>query len=58
MKSQIVEIVNKVPLKFASDEDAGWKVDVLELLFYSQSLAWLALPNLFIETSLPNQEQS
>jgi len=33
MKSQIVEIVDNVLLKFASDEAAGWKVDILELLF-------------------------
>ena len=36
MKSRIVEIVDNVSLKFASDEAAGWKVDILEPLFYSQ----------------------
>ena len=55
MKSRIVEIVDNVSLKFASDEAAGRKVDILEPLFHSQQLA---LPNLFIETSLPNQGQS
>ena len=55
MKSRIVEIVDNVSLKFASDEAAGWKVDILEPRFYSQ---YFALPNLFIETSLPNQGQS
>ena len=54
MKSQIVEIVDNVSLKFASDEAAGWKVDILEPLFYSHQFA---LPNLFVETSLPNTGQ-
>ena len=38
MKSRIVEIADNynVSLKFASDEAAGWKVDILEPLFYSQ----------------------
>ena len=36
MKSQIVEIVDIVSLKFDSDEAAGWKADILEPLFYSQ----------------------
>ena len=31
-----VAIVDIVSLKFASDEAAGWKVDILEPLFYSQ----------------------
>ena len=29
-KSWVVEVVDVVPLKFASDEAAGWKVDILE----------------------------
>jgi len=57
MKSRIVEIVDNVSLKFASDEAAGRKVDILEPLFYGQYVK-LALPNLFVETSLPNQGQS
>ena len=48
-------IVDNVSLKFTSDEAARQKVDILELLLHSQLLA---LPNLFIETSLPNQGQS
>ena len=36
MKSQVVEIVHIVSLKFTSDEAAGWKVDILEPLFYSK----------------------
>ena len=32
----VVEIVDNVSLKFASNEAAGWKVDILEPLFYSQ----------------------
>ena len=32
----LVEIVNIVSLKFASDEAAEWTVDILEPLFYSQ----------------------
>ena len=36
MESQVVEVVNIVSLKFASDEATGWKVDILEPLFYSQ----------------------
>ena len=36
MKIRIVEIVNNVSLEFASDEATGWKVDMLEPLFYSQ----------------------
>ena len=51
MKSRVIEIVNIVSLKFASDEAAGCKVDILEPLFYSQLLA---MPDLSIETSLPN----
>ena len=31
----LVEIVDIVSLKFAGDEAAGWKVDILEPLFYS-----------------------
>ena len=31
----LVEIVDIVLLQFASDEAAGWKVDILEPLFYS-----------------------
>ena len=38
MKSQIIEIVNNVSLKFASDEAAGRKVDILEPLFYLLNL--------------------
>ena len=33
MKSRVVEIVDVVSLNFASDEAAGWKVDILEPLF-------------------------
>ena len=55
MKNRIVEIVDNVSLKVTSDEAVGWKVDILEPLFYSKLLA---LPNLFVETSLPNQGQS
>ena len=51
-EESIVEIVNIVSLQFASDEAAGLKVDILEPLFYSQSLS---LFDLFVETSLPNQ---
>jgi len=29
-------MVDIVSLKFTGDESAGWKVDILELLFYSQ----------------------
>ena len=36
MKIRIIEIVDNVLLKFASDEAAEWKVDILEPLFYSQ----------------------
>ena len=36
MKSQVVDIVDIVSLKFASDEAAGWKVELLEPLFYHQ----------------------
>ena len=36
MKSRVVEIVDIVSLKFTSDEAAGWKVDILEPLFYRQ----------------------
>ena len=35
-EESIVEIVNILSLQFASDEAAGWKVDILEPLFYSQ----------------------
>ena len=41
MKGRVVKIVDIVVLKFASDEAAECKVDILE-------------PLLFIETSLPN----
>ena len=51
MKSRVVEIVDIVALKFASDEAARWKVGILEPLFYSQYE--LAMPNLSVETSLP-----
>ena len=50
MKSRVLENVGIVLLKFATDEAAGWKVDILEPLFYSQQLA---IPDLAIETSLP-----
>ena len=50
MESRVVEIVDIVSLKFASNEAAGWKVDILEPLFYSQQLA---TPDLSIEISLP-----
>ena len=36
LKSRVIEIVDVASLKFASDEAAGWKVDILEPLFYSQ----------------------
>ena len=36
MKSQVVDIVDIVSLKFASDEAAGWKVEHMEPLFYHQ----------------------
>ena len=36
LKSQVIEIVDIVLLKFASNEAAGWKVDILEPLFYGQ----------------------
>ena len=35
-ESSVVLIVDIVLLKSASDEAAGWKVDILEPLFYSQ----------------------
>ena len=35
-ESSVVEIVDIVSLKSASDEAAGWKVDILEPLFSSQ----------------------
>ena len=42
-------MVNILLLKFTSDEAAGWKVDILEPLFYGH---YLAMPDLFVETSL------
>ena len=38
VESSVVVIVDIVSLKSASDEAAGWKVDILDLepLFYSQ----------------------
>ena len=52
VRGQVVEIVDIVSSKFASDEAAGWKVDVLEPLFYSQQLA---MPDLSVEASLPEK---
>ena len=34
--SRVLDIVDIVSLKFDNDEAAGWKVDILEPLFYSQ----------------------
>ena len=35
-EDQVVEIVDLVSFKFASDEAAGWKVDIMDSLFYIQ----------------------
>ena len=32
MKGRVIEIVDIVSLKFASDKAAGWKIDILEPL--------------------------
>ena len=36
MKSQVIESVNIVSLKFTREEATGWKDDIFEPLFYSQ----------------------